>query len=653
VLRRIVIAAATVSLVLPAGAQADALGPVLDLSADGEDAYTPEVAVDSGSNATVVWLRFNVANDVIQVRRITADGMLGPVQDLSAAGQSANDPHVAVGPNGNAMAVWQGFDGTNTIVQGRRIAADGALGPVRDLSAAGADANSPRVAADTVGNAIAVWRRFNGSVQIVQTRRIGTDGTLGATQDLSAPGQYGTAPQVAVNPAGNAVAVWHRFDGTKEIVQARRIGADGSIGATQDLSPTGQDSVLPQVAVDGAGNATAVWRGSSLGIGPVQARRVTADGSLGPIQDLSAMADGPRVAIDPAGIATATWQHFDGSNLIVQERRIAADGALGTIQDLSAPGQNGTSPQLAVDAAGVAIVTWQRGGGGTSVVQARRIAADDTRRATEDLSRPGQFAVGPQVAVDPTGDAAFVWKGDVGANNIIEARQLLVPPSCQATSAATPFQTATTVALRCSGLRFSRQIVSGPAHGSLGAVDEAAGTVTYTPAAGYSGGDQFAFKAVNAGGESATVLAAIDVGAAPPGSLPPALIVPTTGRAVAALFGRTLRFKLGKATERVRCDNVAGDQCSIAATLVTGRANAARRKRKPKPKTLARAAATIAGGQTATITWRLTAAGRKALRRKRVTATLGGTSRNRAGETVQLAGRRTLVNAPVKKKTRR
>ena len=92
-------------------------------------------------------------------------------------------------------------------MQSRRRAADGTLGAVQDLSAAGGDAGAPEVAVDAGGNAHFVWHRFNGTAHVVQARRRAAGGTLGAVQDLSAPGA--TFPQVAVQPGGSAAAaVW-------------------------------------------------------------------------------------------------------------------------------------------------------------------------------------------------------------------------------------------------------------------------------------------------------------------------------------------------------------------------------------------------------------------------------------------------------------
>jgi hypothetical protein len=55
-------------------------------------------------------------------------------------------------------------------------------------------------------------------------------------------------------------------------------------------------------------------------------------------------------------------------------------------------------------------------------------------------------------------------------------------------------------------------IVSGPAHGTLGTLNGA--VVTYTPAAGFTGSDQFSFKASDAVVSSNTAIVSITVGAA-------------------------------------------------------------------------------------------------------------------------------------------
>jgi hypothetical protein len=252
-------------------------GAPQDLSAASQDAFNPQVAFDGQGNAIAVWHRFDAGtNTIVQAAARAADsrrrrryftpkrgGSFGAPQDLSAAGQNASFPEVAVDGQGNAIAVWRRFDGTNFIVQAAARAAGGSFGAPQDLSAAGQKAGFPEVAVDGQGNAIAVWQRFDGTNFIMQAAARAAGGSFGAPQDLSAAGQTANDPQVAVDGQGNAIAVWSRSNGTNDIVQAAVRAAGGSFGAPQDLSAAGQDAHVPEVAVDGQGNAIAVWSRSN------------------------------------------------------------------------------------------------------------------------------------------------------------------------------------------------------------------------------------------------------------------------------------------------------------------------------------------------------------------------------------------------------
>ena len=353
-------------------------GAPQDLSAAGQKAGFPEVAVDGQGNAIAVWSRFDGTNFIVQAAGRAAGGSFGAPQDLSAAGQKAGFSQVAVDGQGNAIAVWSRFDGTNFIVQAAARAAGGSFGAPQDLSAAGQGAFNPQVAFDGQGNAIAVWHRFDGTNTIVQAAARAAGGSFGAPQDLSAAGQKASFPEVAVDGQGNAIAVWRRFDGTNFIVQAAARAAGGSFGAPQDLSAAGQKAGFPEVAVDGQGNAIVVWQRFDGTNFIVQAAARAAGGSFGAPQDLSAAgqtANDPQVAVDGQDNAIAVWSRSNGTNFIVQAAARAAGGSFGAPQDLSAAGQDAHVPEAAVDGQGNAIAVWSRSNGTNYIVQAAVRAA--------------------------------------------------------------------------------------------------------------------------------------------------------------------------------------------------------------------------------------------------------------------------------------
>jgi hypothetical protein len=197
---------------------------------------------------------------------------------LSDPGQSAESPQVAVDPNElRAVFVWERPDGTDcsgspcTRIQTRVRAKSGSLSTIQSLSAGGAVAETPQVAVDPNGNAVYAWKRFDAEgVRRIQARVLSTAYVLSATQTLSDAGEHADAPQVGVDANGNAVFVWQRYDGTTDCspsafgcyrVQAiTRSAADGTLSAVQTLSAAGQHGEQPEVAVAANGIAAADWR---------------------------------------------------------------------------------------------------------------------------------------------------------------------------------------------------------------------------------------------------------------------------------------------------------------------------------------------------------------------------------------------------------
>ncbi|MDQ3765420.1 MAG: hypothetical protein M3460_29395 [Actinomycetota bacterium] len=298
----------------------------VDLSAAGQDAFAPRVAVDGQGNAVAVWDRFNGTNTIVQAAARPAGGAWQAPINLSAPGQDASIPQVAVNAQGNAVAIWRRGTTFNAIVQAAARPAGGAWQAPINLSAPGQDASIPQVAVDAQGNAVAVWRRFNGTNDIVQAAVRLAGGAWQAPVNLSAPGQDASIPQVAVDAQGNAVAVWQRFTTFNAIVQAAARPAGGAWQApiTLSLSAVGQNAFNPQVAVDGQGNAVAVWQRNTDNFTPngfVQATVRPAGGAWQAPINLSASdqpAYEPQVAVDGQGNAVVVWHRSNGTHRIVQ-----------------------------------------------------------------------------------------------------------------------------------------------------------------------------------------------------------------------------------------------------------------------------------------------------------------------------------------------
>ena len=410
--------------------------------------------------------------------------------DLSAAGQSASEPEVALDAAGNASALWSRSNGTNTIVQSATRPAGGpgsrrltsrlsARTPKRPSSPStpratrwlsGSATTAPTTSSRARPNRPAAWRprstsprrarappnprspstqratrrrsgrHSNGTNTIIQSATKGRWRPGRSRLDLSAAGQSAEAPQVAVDPAGDAVAIWQRSNGTNTIVQSATRPAGGPWHSPLDLSAAGQSASEPEVALDAAGNASALWSRSDGTNTIIQSATKPAGGAWQPALDLSAAgknAEAPQLAVDAAGNAVAIWRRYNGTNYIVQSSTRPAGGPWQPPLDLSAAGQSASEPQLAVDSAGNALAIWSLSNGSNTIVQSATRPAGGSWQVAHDLSTIGRNASEPQIAVDPEANAVAVWSRFDGANSIVQSagydaagprlRSLLIP----------------------------------------------------------------------------------------------------------------------------------------------------------------------------------------------------------------------------------
>jgi hypothetical protein len=426
-------------------------GPALTLSPSGFDAQAPRVDMDSAGDAIVGWTLFDGTSDVAQARTRSADGVLTSATTLSdtgVAGSDAESLDVAMDTNGNALVLWDRFNGTKTLVQGRYHPASGGYQGLKTFSRTTQDAIGPHAAFDAAGNAVIVWQILvhqGGSApdkHRIEAETRSASGTLGPLTDISPVNEDASAPlDVASAPDGFAIAGWIEVDGAdsgpsathwRQVEVATGPSADlttvaaapagpaatapGAWTAPEDLSPAGIWALEQAVGMDSNGNALIVWirdRDSA-----VLARRRLVDGTLTPIQTVGPQGRTLRVAVSSNGDAAIMWLTSDGTNNRVQARRLSASGALGPLLTVSDAGQNAREPDIDMDSAGNAVMTWGRSDGTDYRTELRTLSADGTLTPTQVLSPAGASVFDPRVAVDSDGDAMVVWWGVVPGSSV-------------------------------------------------------------------------------------------------------------------------------------------------------------------------------------------------------------------------------------------
>ncbi len=411
--------AAAIDWSLPATDLSDGPGP-----SPANNASSAQVAVAVDGATTVVWIRSNGVNSLVQASTRPAGSVtFGGAVDLSAAGQNAYDPQVAVGSDGATTVVWTRANGFNDIVQAStRPAGSGTFAGAVDLSAAGKHARNPQVAVAVDGATTVVWSRRNDAGNyIVQARtRPAGSVTFGGAENLSAAGRNAGDPQVAVGVDGATTVIWTRWNGFNDIVQAStRPAGSVTFAGVVDLSAAGQYAYSPQVAVAVDGATTVIWTRWNGFNNIVQAStRPAGSVTFAGAVNLSAAGQdalGAQVAVGVDGATTVVWRRSNGSNSIVQaSTRPAGSGTFSGAVDLSAAGQNAYYPQLAVAVDGATSVVWERRNDGVLYIAqvSTRPAGSGTFGAPVDLSAAGQSAYNPQLAVAVDGAATVVWERD-------------------------------------------------------------------------------------------------------------------------------------------------------------------------------------------------------------------------------------------------
>jgi hypothetical protein len=262
---------------------------------------------------------------------------------------------------------------------------------------------------DATGNALVAWLQGD---HLIQARARTASGKFRPIETISEVGREAGVPNVAMDPAGNALIVWRYYDTL--IVHARTRSAAGVLGPIETLSEVGHDSGGQQIAMNANGDTVIVWMNSTRpGELLIKARARSAAGVLGPIETLSEpgqRAFYPQVAIDAAGNTLTVWSRSDGTNDRIEARARSAVGELGLVQRLSAAGTNARGPDVAMHADGSAVVVWTRRAGRGEILQSRTRSAAGVYGPVQRLSKGGEHAEAAQVAVDGAGGALVVWK---------------------------------------------------------------------------------------------------------------------------------------------------------------------------------------------------------------------------------------------------
>lgn len=333
--------------------------------------------------------------------------------------------------------------------------ADGEWGEAFALSDGSSDASGPVIATAPDGTAIAAWVQSDGLYNTVYAAHYSPDfgwGFPGAI-DIYALGDAGSSsPQISTGANGDTFVIWtedddgtaNGGDGTGNYsVWAIRYTPDGGWEAPELLedSLVDEDNAFqPRIAVDGEGNAIAVWAqwDDTVSPGRVDAwynifstESLTWQGPELLETDDAGNAGSPSIAMNESGQAIAVWTQQNAADIISSyaRRYVPGSGWQGAEEIDSDPDDttHGGSPVAAVNGSGIAVVVWAQldAGLAESRVESRFYTPGDGWSAPAAVSDTGEFSGSAQVKLDDQGRATALWANlETGSNltDLVAAR---------------------------------------------------------------------------------------------------------------------------------------------------------------------------------------------------------------------------------------
>jgi hypothetical protein len=270
---------------------------------------------------------------------------------------------------------------------------------------------NPAIAVQPNGNAYAVWSD-NEEGDIQAARYVAATDSWDAPITLAGPGLF-TSAEVALDRSGNAFFVLTRYvSGGGPVAVIRYAPASGT---TTTTTLSSNASSFGEIVTDAAGNAMVVW-GQFPGI--YAARYDSASAVWSSPEKLTGEGSFPRIAIDGLNDVTVAWVRLHSSLDTVQAARFDSStltwSPVNDLSEPSVPSENedqGTwLPVLAADATGNVTVLWARSNGSHTIAQAARfVKATGTWSSVTDLSAPGANAQYTEIATDPTGNVIGLW----------------------------------------------------------------------------------------------------------------------------------------------------------------------------------------------------------------------------------------------------
>ncbi|MDG6226195.1 MAG: hypothetical protein QCI82_11880 [Candidatus Thermoplasmatota archaeon] len=317
----------------------------------GDGAYAPQVVLSPDGVAVVVWYQSNGAMYDIWANTYTITAGWGDAELIETYDTgNAFGPMIDMDGSGNAMAVWRQQDGTIYNVVSNRYTSGSGWGTAEIIETGDGQVQPPtNVALDDDGNALATWSQWDGSKYNIISNRFTPSEGWGEEERIDHGDETSETSHTAMDAAGNAIAVWRQYDGGFYSIYANRFVKGSGWGKAELIETRIGSADVPRVSVDPSGDAIAVWYHSDGYRTNIWSNRYMLPDTTPPVLTLSSPENGIEV---DTNVLTVSGTTESGAALVVNgvNAYVAEDGTFSI--DISLfPGSN-TIVVTSTDASG-------------------------------------------------------------------------------------------------------------------------------------------------------------------------------------------------------------------------------------------------------------------------------------------------------------
>ena len=222
-------------------------------------AYGSDVAMDGSGNAMAVWTQWDGSQYSNFANYYRAGAGWGMPALIETSAVSAGAPAITMNRNGDALVTWSWWTGTNYDAAATSYSPSSGWGTAVTLENTPGDGYTAVPAMDDAGNGMVVWQVWGNAQWDLWAIRHNVVGGWQMPTPLDTAGNDAADVYVALDPAGNGFAVFRQYNGQTWDIVARRYVANQGWNAPAVLTTGTEQTYEPKVAVDGHGDAIAVW----------------------------------------------------------------------------------------------------------------------------------------------------------------------------------------------------------------------------------------------------------------------------------------------------------------------------------------------------------------------------------------------------------